>query len=168
MQEASDLKHAEDLFGDVGISNKKAVNHAVITTDSGETVDLSKLPLFNPTTKDQFAKLRETLVPILTSSNKKAQYTLFLTEFTRQLVKDLPSADIKKLATALSTASNEKLKEEKAADKAGGRGKAKAKNKTTLAVGRDTAVRADTTNYADEGFDEYAPNHASHGNPANN
>lgn len=146
-EQAADLKHAEDLFGGVGIS-KDRTKPVVIADpkDPNNAIELSSLPLFNPTTKDQFLKLRETLVPILTANSKKAQYTLFLPEFMRALVKDLPSEQIKKIASGLTTLSNEKMKEEKAAEKGGKKTKA-AKSKTSLVASRDTSYKADTTAY---------------------
>jgi len=147
-EQAADLSHAEDLFDNVGISKNRSAKPVVVADpkDPNNAVDLSSFPLFNPTTKDQFLKLRETLVPILTSNSKKAQYTLFLPEFTRQLVKDLPSEQIKKIASGLTTLSNEKMKEEKAAEKGGKKSKA-AKSKTSLVANRDASSRADTTAY---------------------
>ena len=139
------------MFGNIGINKQRSTIKSVITADPSDptsVVDLSSLPLFNPTTKDQFFKLRETLVPILTVNAKKAQYTLFMQEFTKQIVKDLPSEQIKKIASGLTTLSNEKMKEEKAAEKGGKKTKA-AKSKATLVANRDTSFRADTTSYAD-------------------
>ena len=155
-EQDSDLKHAEDLFGNSGINNNRSAPKAVVTanpSDPTSSIDLSSLPIFNPTTKDQFLKLRETLVPILASNSKKAQYTLFMQEFTKQIVKDLPSEQIKKIASGLTTLSNEKMKEEKAADKGGKKTKA-AKTKATLVANRDASTRADTTVYGGAGLDE--------------
>ncbi|KAH0543528.1 Enolase [Glutinoglossum americanum] len=154
-EQDADLKHAEDLFGTVGISNKRTTKKAVITADPNDpttAIDLGALGLFNPTNKASFAKLRETLVPILTSSSKKAHYTLFLQELTRDLTKDLPSGDIKAIASKLTTLSNEKMKEEKAAEKGGKKSKA-AKTKTSLVASRGESFKADTTSYENE-FDE--------------
>ncbi|KAI9865946.1 MAG: Translation initiation factor 3 subunit J component [Trichoglossum hirsutum] len=154
-EQEADLKHAEDLFGTVGISNKRTATKAIISADPDDpsaTIDLGALALFNPNNKASFAKLRETLVPILTASSKKAHYTIFLQEFTRDLTKDLPSGDIKAIASKLTTLSNEKMKEEKAAEKGGKKSKA-AKTKTSLVASRDESVRADTTSYENE-FDE--------------
>lgn len=147
-EQAADLKHAEDLFDNIGISKNRSAKPIVVADpkDPDKAVDLSSFPLFNPTTKDQFAKLRETLVPILTANSKKAQYSLFLPEFFKQIVKDLPSDQIKKIASGLTTVSNEKMKEEKAAEKGGKKTKA-AKSKTSLVASRDTSYRADTTVY---------------------
>jgi len=155
-EQDSDLKHAEDLFGDIGINKNRSAPKAVVAADPSDpnsAIDLSSLPLFNPQTKDQFVKLRETLTPILAANSKKAQYTLFMQEFTKQIVKDLPSEQIKKIASGLTTLSNEKMKEEKAAEKGGKKTKA-AKTKATLVANRDTAFKADTTSYGDD-VDEY-------------
>ena len=158
----SDLKHAEDLFGDVDLNRKRtapkpaAVVASTTTANKNDTtantVDLGSLPLFNPSTKDQFTLLRDTLAPILAANAKKPQYSLFLTEFAKQLAKDLPSDQIKKMASGLTTLSNEKMKEEKAADKGGKKTKA-AKTKASLVATRDVSTRADTAAY-DDGFEE--------------
>lgn len=155
-QKESDLKHAEDLFAGIGVSNKRAEGkHITVQDDSnpGESIDLSTLSLFNPTSKDQFTKLRETLVPLLVKNSTKAQYSLFMQEFCKQILKELPSDQIKKVASGLTTLSNEKMKEEKAAEKGGKKTKA-AKTKVSLAGGREMAQRADTAAY-DDGLDEY-------------
>ncbi|KAK0642005.1 eukaryotic translation initiation factor 3 subunit J, partial [Cercophora newfieldiana] len=155
-EKESDLRHAEDLFSGISISSRKATSaaNAVLldANDPNSAIDLAALPVFNPTTKAQFELLRNTLVPILTANSKKAHYSLFLQEFSKQLAKELPSDQIKKIASTLTTLSNEKMKEEKAAEKGGKKSKA-AKTKTTLAgVGRPTAA-ADTSTY-DDAFGE--------------
>ena len=148
-EQEADLKHAEDMFGNIGINKNRSDTKGVVVVDSSDptsAIDLSSVPLFNPTTKDQFLKLRETLTPILAANSKKAHYTLFMQEFTKQIVKDLPSDQIKKIASGLTTLSNEKMKEEKAAEKGGKKSKA-AKSKATLVANRDTSYKADTTSY---------------------
>ena len=152
-EQEADLKHAEDLFVNIGLNKNRSAPKALISTDPtdpSKAVDISSLPLFNPTTKEQFLKLRETLTPILAANSKKAQYTLFMQEFTKQIVRDLPSEQIKKIASGLATLSNEKMKEEKAAEKGGKRTKA-AKSKASLVANRDASHRADTTAYDDLG-----------------
>lgn len=152
-EKESDLKHASDLFGDVGgVPASRGKPQAVTVEDSstpGAAIDLSSLPLFNPTNKDQFTQLRESLVPLLTKNSKHTQYGIFMPEFVKAICKDLPSDQIKKVASALTTLSNEKLKEEKA-EKGGKKTKA-AKTKTTLSVSRN--AENDTTAY-DDGLDE--------------
>jgi translation initiation factor 3 subunit J len=155
-EQDSDLKHAEDLIGNIGLNKPRTETKAVVvmnSKDPASTIDLATLPLFNPNTKDQFLKLRETLVPVLAANAKKAQYSLFMQEFSKQIVKELPSDQIKKIASGLTTLSNEKMKEEKLAEKGGKKSKA-AKSKATLVANRDTSYKADTTSYADA--DEYA------------
>ena len=154
-EQKADLKHAEDLFGGIGINKNRSGPRPVIAanpSDPNSTVDLSSLPLFKPTTKDQFFKLREALVPLLTANLSKAHYTIFMQEFTKQITKDLPSEQIKKIASGLTALSNEKMKEEKAAEKGGKKTKA-AKTKATLVANRDPGARADTNAYED-GLDE--------------
>lgn len=153
-EKESDLRHAEDLFGSIGISSGRKATTAgsavpIDASDPTKTVDLSALPLFKPATKLQFEQLRNTLGPILAANAKKAHYTLFLQEFAKQLAKDLPSDQIKKIASTLTALSNEKMKEEKAAEKGGKKTKA-AKTKTSLAgVSRGGGV-ADTNTYEDD------------------
>jgi len=153
-EQDSDLKHAQDLFADVALGGKTkaAPNKALIIEDKenpGQAIDLSTIPLFKPTTKTQFDMLSSTLVPLLTASSSKAHYSLWVQNFVKQICADLPSAEIKKAASALTALSNEKLKEEKAQDKTGKKTKA-AKSKSTLAAGRDVGRGiADTTSYDD-------------------
>lgn len=154
-EQEADLKNAEDLFGSAAGATKDRGAKPVVVADPKDpdnAIDLASLPLFNPATKDQFLKLRETLVPILGANAKKAQYTLFMQEFTKQIVRELPSEQIKKIASGLTALANEKMKEEKAAEKGGKKSKA-AKSKVALVATRDTSYRADTTSYGD-GLDE--------------
>ncbi|KAF2237716.1 translation initiation factor eIF3 subunit [Viridothelium virens] len=161
----SDLKHAEDLFGDIDLNRKRAApkpaavvaKTASTTTSSAQndptgTVDLASLPLFKPANKDQFSQLRDALVPLLTANAKKPQYSLFLVDFAKALAKELPSDQIKKVASGLTTLSNEKMKEEKAAEKSGKKSKA-AKTKTSLVASRDVSTKADTIAY-DDGLED--------------
>ncbi|KAI0385908.1 eukaryotic translation initiation factor 3 subunit J [Hypomontagnella monticulosa] len=158
-EKESDLAHAEDLFGDAGISlsvgrkasSTKATTVSVDPHDPSKTVNLSALSLFNPQTKNQFESLRNTLVPVIGNNYKKAHYALFLQEFAKQLAKDLPSDQIKKIASTLTALSNEKMKEEKAADKGGKKTKAQ-KTKTTLVTSR--ANTTDVGAYDDEFGDD--------------
>lgn len=155
-EQESDLKHAEDLFGNIGISNSRKVTTAAnaVQLDSKDpttTVDFTTLPIFDPKTKIQFEKMRDTLVPIIGNNSKKAQYVIFLQEFTKQLAKDLPSDQIKKIASTLTALSNEKMKEEKLAEKGGKKSKAQ-KTKVALVASRNAASVADVNSYADDDY----------------
>jgi translation initiation factor 3 subunit J len=94
--------------------------------------------------------LTSILIPLLTANSKKAQYALWAPEFCKQLVKELPSDQIKKVASSLTALSNEKMREERAADKGGKKSKA-AKSKTTLNTQRDF-TKVDTNTYEEEDF----------------
>ncbi|KAL7942310.1 translation initiation factor eIF3 subunit [Trichoderma barbatum] len=152
-EQDADLKHAEDLFGNIGISAGRKANPSgtMIADPNNPTnlVNLANVALFNPQTKLQFEKMRALLTPLITANTKKAHYGLFLEEFSKELVKELNSDQIKKIASALTRASNEKLKEEKAGDKK----KTKAaKTKTSLVTNRTSA--ADTATYDEDAFGE--------------
>ncbi|KAJ5409778.1 uncharacterized protein N7487_004137 [Penicillium crustosum] len=137
-EQEADLAHAEDLFGSVDVKPNKGAPKAIVISDSADptkSIDLSAMPLFKPVTKDQFTRLTEALKP---------HYSLWAQDFARKLVKDLPSAEIKKIASALTTASNEKMREERAADKGNKKSKA-AKTKISLNASRDPHI--DNTNY---------------------
>jgi len=153
-EQDADLAHAEDLFGSVDTKRNKGAPKAIVIsdqTDPTKSIDLSSMPLFKPTTKDQFTRLSEALIPLLTPHSKNPQYTLWAQDFTRKLVKELPSAEIKKIASALTTASNEKMREERAADKGNKKTKA-AKTKISLNASRGPV---DNTNYdGDDGLAE--------------
>ena len=117
--------------------------------DPTKTIDLSALPLFNPQTKTQFENLRSVVVPLIGTNYRKPHYALFLQEFSKQLAKDLPSDQIKKIASTLTALGNEKMREEKAAEKGGKKTKAQ-KTKTSLVTG---PAKNDTNAYdGDDGF----------------
>jgi translation initiation factor 3 subunit J len=152
-EQESDLRHAEDLFGSIGISNRKATTPAnavvIDAKNPNATVDLTKLPLFDPKTKLQFEDLRDTLIPIIGNNSKKAHYVIFLQEFTKQLAKDLPSDQIKKISSSLTALGNEKMKEEKLAEKGGKKSKAQ-KTKVALVASRNATTSADVNAYDDD------------------
>ncbi|KAK4227438.1 eukaryotic translation initiation factor 3 subunit J [Podospora fimiseda] len=158
-EKEADLAHAEDLFGSIGISKRKANASGSIVqlpgNDPNNTVDLSTLPIFNPTTKSQFEALRNATAPLIASNFKKAHFVLFAQEYFKQIIKECKSDEIKKIASTLTALSNEKMKEEKAAEKGGKKTKA-AKTKTSLAgVSRGGGVSADVHTYDDnEDFGE--------------
>lgn len=154
-EKASDLANAEDMFGNIGISNNRGANKAVTVQESEDpasAVDLSSMKLFKPATPAEFRKLNEVLTGLLTQNSKKPQYAIFMQDFAKQLVKDLNSDQIRKISTGLSTMSNEKMKEEKAAEKGGKKTKA-AKTKPSVVASKDVSTRADTMAY-DDGLDE--------------
>ncbi|KAI6249607.1 Eukaryotic translation initiation factor 3 subunit J [Erysiphe necator] len=154
-QHESDMAHAEDLFG---INNSRKITSAanavqVEPNDPNNLLDLTTLPLFNPNTKLQFEKLRDILIPVVGQNSNKAHYSIFLQEFTKQLAKELPSHQIKKIASSLTALSNEKMKEEKLAEKGGKKSKA-AKTKVTLVANKNIAAIPDVNAYDDDYGDD--------------
>lgn len=155
------MKNAQDLLGDVDIHprsrNAGGASKAIVIEDKknpGQSIDLSSIPLFKPSTKTDFDALSEALVPLLRASTARPHYALWISGFVKSICQDLPSAEIKKVGSQITALSNEKMKEEKAQDKTGKKSKA-AKTKTTLAAGRDIGRgAADTTAYDDDGLDD--------------
>jgi translation initiation factor 3 subunit J len=147
----TDMAHAEDLFASVGIgagsgtSGREKPVAIVDPKDLTKSLDLSALPVFKPTTKAQFDTLRDVLVPLLAANTKKAHYNLFLQDFTRALAKEMPSEQIRTVASKLTVLSNEKQKEEKEAAK-GGKKKTVPK-KAGLALAGKEMDRVDTNAY---------------------
>ena len=88
-------------------------------------------------------------VPVIGNNYRKPHYALFLQEFTKQLAKDLQSDQIKKIASSLTALGNEKMREEKAAEKGGKKTKAQ-KTKTSLVTNR--AGTTDLGSYDDDAF----------------
>lgn len=157
-EQDADLKHAEDLLA-AGLGPKKRATKAVVVENQnkpGETIDLSSIALFRPATKTQFEALSEVLVPLLRASSAKPHFSIWAQNFCKQICQDMPSAEIKKAASALTALSNEKMKEEKAQDKGAKKTKAQKTKATLGGAGRDMARGgADTTAYdADGGLDE--------------
>lgn len=160
LEQEADLKNAADLFGNIGINPNRATAVKPVTlsvagaADPGATVDLASLSIFNPTSREHFNTLRETLAPLITGydNTKKAQYPLFMQNFVKDICGELNSEQIKKVASILTTVANEKLKEEKEREKGGKKSKAQ-KTKTTLNASRTVTKGADTTDYND-GLDE--------------
>jgi translation initiation factor 3 subunit J len=156
-EKEADLRNAEDLFAGVGGVPESRTNAVKAVTvqagdDPADAIDLTKLKVFQPAGIAGFKKMRETVTPLLVANAKKPQYESFMKEFVKDLSKELNSEQIKKIASGLTALSNEKLREEKAAEKGGKKTKA-AKTKTSLAASRDISSRADTTFY-DDGLDE--------------
>jgi len=156
-EKEADLRNAEDLFAGVGgVPESRATAVKAVTVQAGDdpadAIDLTKLKIFQPVGITGFKKMRETVTPLLVANAKKPQYESFMKDFVKDLSKELNSEQIKKIASGLTALSNEKLREEKAAEKGGKKTKA-AKTKTSLAASRDISSRADTTLY-DDGLDD--------------
>lgn len=177
----ADLNHAVDLFAGAVVEDRadhgitaagaaaaspkapSSVNNDVKRkaiavsdpTDSSKSIDLSTLPLFNPTTKKQFQDLQDTLAPLLAAHVKRPHYPLFVQELTRLLIKDMSSEQIRKVASTCTTLTNEKLREEKVAEKGGKKTKAQKTKTTLVGAGGKDSDRIDTKTYDDFGDDDF-------------
>jgi len=156
-EQDADLKHAEDLLA-AGLGKTKRSAKSVVIENKdkpGEAIDLSSIGLFRPTTKTQFEALSEVLVPLLRASSSRPHFSIWASNFCKQICQDMPSAEIKKAASTLTALSNEKLKEEKAQDKGAKKTKAQKTKATLGGAGREMARGgADTTAYDNDGLDE--------------
>ena len=157
-EQDADLRHAQDLLSAADIhprSRGAGTSKGIVVEDSaGKSIDLASIALFQPKRKTDFDALSEALCPLLRQSSVQPHYALWISGFVKNILQDLPSAEIKKVASQITAQSNEKMKEEKLAEKTGKKSKA-AKNKTTLSAGRDMGRgMADTTAYDDGGLDD--------------
>lgn len=176
----ADLNHAVDLFAgavvediaDHGVTSAPSPSPAAGVSsppsdikrkaiaiadpvDSSKSIDLSTLPLFNPTTKKQFTDLQDTLAPLLVQNVKKPHYPLFVQELTRLLIKDMSSEQIRKVASTCTTMTNEKLREEKAAEKGIKKTKAQKTKTTLVGAGGKDSDRLDMKAYDDFGDEDF-------------
>ncbi|KAK9467646.1 eukaryotic translation initiation factor 3 subunit J [Lipomyces arxii] len=165
MQLQSDLDNAADLFGDITnepsltppskkVSGDDENSEESSDEESAEeeppapvsVAQLEDLDVMNPKTKAEFEELNTKLTAALVSLSRNPVYaTVFLPQFLKNVVGPLNSEQVRKCASTLTTVSNEKLKEERAADKP----KKGKKGKPGLAAASakiDDAV--DTTNYS--------------------
>ncbi|KAK7206500.1 eukaryotic translation initiation factor 3 subunit J [Myxozyma melibiosi] len=173
----ADLDNAADLFGDVSIDDvgrPAAASSAASVEDGSEAsstrqstpaaaavesvplaeIDIAKLPLFaSAKTKTDLEALSNKLSETLTAQlQKNPNYTVtFLPQLFKSLVGPLNSEQVRKLASSLTAVSNEKLKEEKAAENPK---KSKKKGKPALsAASAKIDDNIDTTNYSK--YDEF-------------
>ncbi|XP_016973688.1 eukaryotic translation initiation factor 3 subunit J [Drosophila rhopaloa] len=106
IQEASDLKHAQDAFG--------------VTSTSGG------LDAFNPESKEEFKEFGATLSWKVSQYRESEHFPQFVEDLVRSLCVNLSAADIKKVKMNVEILHSEKLKLEKAnAKKPAGKGKGK-------------------------------------------
>lgn len=144
----ADLNNAVSLLGSVDIHPRAQATKEVAKV--AEPGKLSDLTLFQPKNKQDFDKLRKTLVPLLTSLNEKhgLLFPNFAIEFSRDLCKPLSSDQTRKVASTVNAVVNEKQREERA-----NRGK-KPKPVIKQASAKIDDSK-DTTNYDDFDDDDF-------------
>lgn len=174
----SDLNNAADLFGSLGVANDKldeltahpkeraAAAAAASNKQPAFTKDtpLELHPLFQPTNKQEFEKLRKTLAPILTGLAKDLSllYSSNLAiDLIRDLVQPLSVESTRKVVSTLNVLLREKEKQERQArllkaggTATGGAGKKKAKPLVKTNV-NDTHFKKDALDNLDDNFDDF-------------
>lgn len=150
----ADLANVADLLGAATVVGTRKGNSGTLVfhkTEAGDEipVDLATLPVFQPAGKPGFDEMRDKIVPLFIAQQKKPHYPLFLGEVFRESAKNMTSEQIKKVASTLTALANEKMKEEKLAEKGPKKNK-KATAKASVTLGAATAGKSttlDTTNY---------------------
>lgn len=172
----SDLNNAADLFGSLGVANDKldeltahpreraAAAAAAQEPRFTKDTPLQLHPLFHPTNKQEFEKLRKTLAPILTKLAQESSllYSLSLAiDLIRDLVLPLSVESTRKVISTLNVAQREKEKQERAArllkaggTATGGAGKKKAKPLVKTNV-NDTHFKKDALDNLDDNYDDF-------------
>ncbi|KAK9452669.1 eukaryotic translation initiation factor 3 subunit J [Dipodascopsis uninucleata] len=156
----ADLNNAADLFGtsvslkDDGVHDALTEQEELEMEKAKKEVDLESLSIFRPKTKSEFEALSEKLGSLLSALSHNPHYnTVFLPTFLRTLALPLNSEQVRKNSSILTAISNEKIREERAADKP----KTKKKSKpalTSASAKVDDSV--DTTNYSRyDDFDDF-------------
>ena len=117
-RQEEDMKAAEEMYGSV--NDFKQLDTMAVITDAdyrkfGELLGLKGQSLYKP---------------------KNKQYLIMVKECIKQLVAELPTADVKEVSTSVDRIFNEKLQADKEKDKK--KKKSSAKKQPTLNVGKAT------------------------------
>ncbi|XP_045777433.1 eukaryotic translation initiation factor 3 subunit J [Maniola jurtina] len=136
LQEESDLRLALETFG--------------ITEVGGS----GKLDSFNPTTKEEFTEFADLLTKKITFYKSREEFPAFIDDLVKNIVLQMPSADIKRIKLTVDNLYIEKQKAEKN-DK--GKKPTKGKGKAKLKVEGDNAHlnQYDAYGNYDDDFDDF-------------
>lgn len=167
----ADLNNAADLFGGLGVASdnlddviahpreRLAVKLKPVVT---RETPLEELPVFQPSNKQEFEKLRKTIGPILTdlAEDSLLNYSSSLAiDLIRDLVQPLSVADLRKVISTLQVAQREKEKQERLArllksggTATGGAGKKKAKPLVKTNNNESFKLDEDFDDFGDDDF----------------
>lgn len=173
----ADLNNAADLFGGLGVAGDKLDDELIAHPRERLVVQqqkpvftretpLTEHPLFQPTNKQEFEKLRKTLAPALTDLAEDAllNYSSSLAiDLIRDLVQPLSVENLRKVVSTLQVVQREKERQERQArllksggTATGGAGKKKAKPlvKTNVdsAYKKGDALDEDYDDFGDDDF----------------
>lgn len=171
----SDLNNAADLFGGLGVAEdinahprERAAAKAAAEAEANPTPVLTKdtpidtHPLFQPTNKQEFEKLRKALSPAITKLAKDSQISYssnLAIDLIRDVAQPLTVEQIRKAISTLNISLKEKEKAERQARLAkaggtstGGAGKKKAKPAARPNV--DTGFKKDLNDMDYDSFDD--------------
>ncbi|EJU05025.1 translation initiation factor eIF3 subunit [Dacryopinax primogenitus] len=139
MELAADLNNAADLLG-----GPSAVNG-----QGAAPSELHEILTANPKTKEDFQKLSTLIYERLIKPHEsKPLFATFIELHVREIAQSLRDVDVRRAATALTTLSNEKMKEKTQT------GKKKTKAAAKPILGAAKAGRIDTSAY-DESLDDF-------------
>ncbi|KAK9447360.1 eukaryotic translation initiation factor 3 subunit J [Limtongia smithiae] len=132
--------------------SQKPIISAVPSAKKELTFD--SLPILRPKTKAEFEALAAQLGAHLAACAGNPQYmTTFMTPFLKALCAPLNSEQVRKCTSTLTTMSNEKIKEERIADKGVKKGKGRGKPALSNASAK-IVDEVDTTHFNDD-FDDF-------------
>lgn len=171
----ADLNNAADLFGGLGVADEHPRAKALQEEQSAAaklksqalTIDtpLTNHPLFQPTNKQEYERLRKALVPVFEelAETSAINYSGSLTvDLIRDISKPLSVENIRKVISTLNVVVKDKERAERQARLAktggtsiGGAGKKKGKAKMNLGGGFKKEEYTDTTNYGDFDDDDF-------------
>lgn len=168
----ADLNNAADLFGGLGVADLDGVNAhpreklaVSAKPKAGFTVDtpLNEHPLFQPTNKQEFEKLRKTLGPILQglAEDSLMNYTSSLAiDLIRELVQPLSVENVRKVVSTLNVTLKDKERQERQArlQKSGGTatgGAGKKKAKPLVKTNVNSSFKKDDYDDMDANYDDF-------------
>lgn len=165
----ADLNNAADLFGGLGVADINAHPREKLAAPpkqkAGFSVDtpLTEHPLFQPTNKAEFEKLRKTLGPILQdlAEDSLMNYTSSLAiDLIRDLVQPLSVENVRKVISTLNVTLKDKERQERQArlqrsggTATGGAGKKKAKPLVKTNV--NSSFKKDVYDDMDANYDDF-------------
>lgn len=167
----ADLNNAADLFGGLGVADdvnahprEKLTIPVKKSSGFNKDTPLTEHPLFQPTNKQEFEKLRKTLGPILSglAEDSLMNYSSSLAiDLIRDLVQPLSVENVRKVISTLNVTLKDKERQERQArlqksggTATGGAGKKKAKPLVKTNV-NNTAFKKDVYDDMDANYDDF-------------